>query len=72
MKEMMKSKLLVFNCSFNQLININIQATERLSKKELQEYKDIFSFFDRDGGGSITTVELGQVCKGKATMAATI
>ena len=72
MKEMMKSKLLVFICSFNQLIKINIQATERLSTKELQEYKDIFSFFDRDGGGSITTVELGQVGKGKASVATTI
>ena len=38
-----------------------MQATERLSKAELAEYKDIFSFFDRDGGGSITSVELGQV-----------
>ena len=40
-----------------------IQATERMSKAELQEYKDIFSFFDRDGGGSITSVELGQVMR---------
>ena len=39
------------------------QATEKLSKAELQEYKDIFSFFDRDGGGSITSVELGQVMR---------
>ena len=37
------------------------QATEMLSQPDLQEYKDIFSFFDRDGGGSITAVELGQV-----------
>ena len=37
------------------------EATERLTAKELEEYKDIFSFFDRDGGGSITSVELGQV-----------
>ena len=32
-----------------------------LSQADLQEYKDIFSFFDRDGGGSITAVEIGQV-----------
>jgi len=38
-------------------------ATERLTAKELEEYKDIFSFFDRDGGGSITSVELGQVMR---------
>jgi len=30
---------------------------------DLKEYKEIFSFFDRDGGGTITTVELGQVMR---------
>ena len=29
----------------------------------LQEYREIFSFFDRDGGGTITSVELGQVMR---------
>jgi Ca2+-binding EF-hand superfamily protein len=60
MKEMRKLRLYVVDC-YEYLLNTQIQATERLSKKELQEYKDIFSFFDRDGGGSITSVELGQV-----------
>jgi len=38
-------------------------ATENLSPEKLQEYKDIFSFFDRDGGGFISSLELGQVMK---------
>merc|ERR1719347_212229 len=39
------------------------EATEGLSQEKLQEYQEIFSFFDRDGGGSISTVELGQVMR---------
>jgi len=39
------------------------EATEGLSEQKLDEYKEIFSFFDRDGGGTITTVELGQVMR---------
>ena len=30
---------------------------------KLKEYREVFSFFDRDGGGTITTVELGQVMR---------
>eukprot|EP00090_Calanus_glacialis_P000467 TRINITY_DN10279_c0_g1_i1.p1 TRINITY_DN10279_c0_g1~~TRINITY_DN10279_c0_g1_i1.p1 ORF type:complete len:189 (+),score=76.57 TRINITY_DN10279_c0_g1_i1:51-569(+) len=39
------------------------KAAEELSPEKLQEYKDIFSFFDRDGGGSIGAEEFGQVMK---------
>merc|ERR1719347_2390605 len=39
------------------------EATEGLSQEKLQEYQEIFSFFDRDGGGSISSVELGQVMR---------
>jgi Ca2+-binding EF-hand superfamily protein len=39
-----------------------MQAVEELSPEKLQEYKDIFSFFDRDGGGSIGAEEFDQVC----------
>ena len=39
-----------------------MQAAEELSPEKLQEYKDIFSFFDRDGGGSIGAEEFDQVC----------
>jgi len=38
-----------------------LKARENLSEETLKEYREIFSFFDRDGGGTITTVELGQV-----------
>jgi len=38
-------------------------ATENLTEEKLLEYQEIFSFFDRDGGGSISTVELGQVMR---------
>merc|ERR1712241_797492 len=38
-------------------------ATENLSEEKLLEYKDIFSFFDRDGGGFISSLELGQVMR---------
>merc|ERR1712025_678246 len=43
----------------NQILN----ATEGLSEEKLAEYREIFSFFDRDGGGTITSVELGQVMR---------
>ena len=38
-------------------------VTVHLPEAKLEEYKEIFSFFDRDGGGTITTVELGQVMR---------
>jgi len=38
-------------------------ATENLSEKKLKEFKDIFSYFDRDGGGFISSLELGQVMR---------
>ena len=34
-----------------------------LPEDKIQEYREIFSFFDRDGGGTITTLELGQVMR---------
>jgi len=37
------------------------EATERLSNRELAEYKEIFRFFDKDREGSITCAKLGQV-----------
>ena len=42
---------------------LNDQAIEELSAEKLKEYKDIFSFFDRDGGGSIGADELEQVMR---------
>lgn len=40
-----------------------LKARENIDEETLKEYKEIFSFFDRDGGGTITTVELGQVMR---------
>ncbi|XP_023333074.1 neo-calmodulin [Eurytemora carolleeae] len=34
-----------------------------MSQDKLDEFKEIFSFFDRDGGGDITSAELGQVMR---------
>ena len=34
-----------------------------LPEEKIQEYREIFSFFDRDGGGTISSVELGQVMR---------
>ncbi len=37
-----------------------VHEMKHLFKKE---YREVFSFFDRDGGGTITSVELGQVMR---------
>ena len=34
-------------------------ATEELTDEELAEYKEAFSFFDKDDDGKITVEELG-------------
>eukprot|EP00899_Mesostigma_viride_P014047 jgi/Mesvir1/22643/Mv14078-RA.1 len=34
-----------------------------LTRAQVREFKDAFGIFDRDGGGSITTTELGDVMK---------
>ena len=39
------------------------EVTVLLPEEKLQEYREIFSFFDRDGGGTITSIELGQVMR---------
>ena len=36
---------------------------ERLGEEELAKYREIFSYFDRDGGGSIGAEELAQVMR---------
>ena len=41
----------------------NLQAIEELSPEKLKEYRDIFSYFDRDGGGSIGADEFEQVMR---------
>lgn len=34
-----------------------------LTRQQVKEFKDAFAIFDKDGGGSITTQELGEVMK---------
>lgn len=36
---------------------------EKLSKEQIEEYKDAFYLFDRDNNGYITTKELGSVMR---------
>ena len=40
-----------------------LQAIEQLSPDKLREFRDIFSFFDRDGGGSIGAEEFETVMR---------
>ena len=40
-----------------------MKAIEQLSAEKLREYRDIFSFFDRDGGGSIGAEEFEAVMR---------
>ena len=40
-----------------------LKAIEELPAEKLNEYRDIFSFFDRDGGGSIGAEEFDQVMR---------
>ena len=36
---------------------------ENLTKEEIKEYRELFSYFDLDGGGIINSLELGRVMK---------
>ncbi|CAM9248217.1 unnamed protein product, partial [Discosporangium mesarthrocarpum] len=38
-----------------------MSALEKLSKEELAEFREIFNLVDKDGGGSITKEELGEL-----------
>lgn len=37
--------------------------TEKLSEEQIQEFKEAFSLFDKDGDGTISTKELGTVMR---------
>ena len=50
--------LSAFGFSF---LKFKFQIAEELPPEVLKEYKEIFSFFDRDGGGSIGADEFDQV-----------
>ena len=56
-------KKVIIKCSE---LNYNVfcfQIIEDLSPEKLAEYREIFSFFDRDGGGSIGVEEFQQVMR---------
>ena len=36
---------------------------DELSEQQLEEFKEVFSLFDTDGGGSISNSELGTVMR---------
>lgn len=38
-------------------------AADNLSADQIAEFKEVFSLFDKDGGGTITTEELGDAMK---------
>ena len=44
-------------------ISIHFQADHDLSEEQIAEFKEAFSLFDKDGDGTITTVELGTVMR---------
>ena len=39
------------------------KVEENLTKEEIKEFREIFSYFDLDGGGIINSLELGRVMK---------
>lgn len=36
---------------------------DQLTEEQIQSFKDVFNHFDKDGSGSISTSELGEVMK---------
>lgn len=41
--------------------SVTATKMEQLSSEEIAEFREIFNLVDRDGGGSITKVELGEL-----------
>jgi len=45
------------------LITADIDMADQLSEEQISEFKEAFSLFDKDGDGTITTIELGTVMR---------
>ena len=43
--------------------NVRRHRSESIAPSLIQEYKEAFNLFDKDGDGSITTSELGDVMR---------
>lgn len=39
------------------------ELAESISEEQINEFKEVFTIFDRDGDGTITTSELGTVMR---------
>ena len=46
-----------------QICKKKMTTTENLTDEEMEEYQQAFCLFDRDGNGTITTIELGTVMR---------
>jgi len=55
------ASLLLTPCSTWQTFQANM--ADQLSEEQISEFKEAFSLFDKDGDGTITTVELGTVMR---------
>ncbi len=48
---------------YAKIICTNLVMVDQLSKEQIEEYKQVFEHFDKEGDGSISTDELGTVMK---------
>ncbi|XP_078346486.1 LOW QUALITY PROTEIN: transmembrane protein 117-like [Oculina patagonica] len=52
-----------FLASFILVMDLLIVMQDKLTEEQIEEYRDAFKFFDKDGNGYITTRELGAIMR---------